>query len=85
MGWKPAILIGITVALLICIFAPFTQCGMNPVRDLGPRLVAYFAGWGKAALPSPAHAAISVYVIGPLIGAGLAAWIQKKEPHNSHP
>jgi glycerol uptake facilitator protein len=79
MAWKPAILIGLTVALLICVFAPFTQCGMNPARDLGPRLVAYFGGWGEAALPSPSHAAISVYVIGPLIGAALAAWIQKKK------
>lgn len=77
MSWKPALLIGLTVALLIVIFAPFTQCGMNPARDLGPRLVAYFGGWGANALPDPAHAALSVYVIGPLMGGGLAAWIQE--------
>ncbi len=79
MTWRPAILIGLTVTLLICIFAPLTQCGMNPARDLGPRLVAYFSGWAGAALPSPAHAALSVYMIGPLIGGALAAGVQWKK------
>jgi len=77
MTWRPAILIGLTVALLICIFAPFTQCGMNPARDLGPRLVAYLSGWGNAALPHPHHAAFSVYILAPLLGGALAARLQK--------
>ncbi|MCL4157515.1 UNVERIFIED_CONTAM: hypothetical protein GTU68_065471, partial [Idotea baltica] len=78
LSWKPALLIGLSVAILIVIFAPYTQCGMNPARDFGPRLVAYFSGWDDKALPSPVHGAISVYVIGPLIGGGLAALTQGK-------
>eukprot|EP00567_Pseudictyota_dubia_P009909 CAMPEP_0197463002 /NCGR_PEP_ID=MMETSP1175-20131217/60665_1 /TAXON_ID=1003142 /ORGANISM="Triceratium dubium, Strain CCMP147" /LENGTH=57 /DNA_ID=CAMNT_0042998659 /DNA_START=15 /DNA_END=185 /DNA_ORIENTATION=+ len=41
-------LIGATVGALISVIAPLTQCGMNPARDFGPRIVALFAGWGKA-------------------------------------
>ncbi|NNC82257.1 MAG: aquaporin, partial [Flavobacteriales bacterium] len=74
LTWKVAASIGLLVASLIAVLAPFTQCGINPARDLGPRLVAYFNGWGEYALPDPAHAAISVYVLAPLLGAMLAAW-----------
>lgn len=66
------VLIGATVALLICLFAPLTQCGMNPARDFGPRLVSYLAGWGSVAIPGPGGGAFLVYVLGPLAG-GLAA------------
>ena len=45
--------IGLTVSSIIFFVAPITQCGLNPARDFGPRLVAYFAGWGDAALPIP--------------------------------
>ena len=44
------ILIGTTVGTLIATFGPVTQCGMNPARDLGPRLVTLCTGWGSAAL-----------------------------------
>ena len=36
--------IGLTVSSIIFFIAPLTQAGLNPARDLGPRLVAYFAG-----------------------------------------
>ena len=47
--------------------APLNGCGMNPARDLGPRLVTAVAGWGAASL-SPGF---WVYTIGPLVGAVL--------------
>ena len=66
------LLIGFTVAALISLFAPLTQAGWNPARDFGPRLVAYFAGWGEIAIPGP-RAGFWAYIIGPLIGAPLGA------------
>ncbi|KAJ3211669.1 hypothetical protein HK099_007949, partial [Clydaea vesicula] len=60
--------IGFTVAVLICALAPLTQCGINPARDFGPRIVAYFAGWGDIAIPGPNNG-FWIYILGPYIGA----------------
>ena len=45
------VFIGLTVSSIIFFIAPLKQAGLNPARDLGPRIVAYLAGWGDAALP----------------------------------
>src|ERR1043165_7031139 len=37
--------IGLTITLLISLFAPLTQAGFNPARDLAPRIWSAFAGW----------------------------------------
>ena len=58
--------IGATVTTLISTFGPVTGCGMNPARDLGPRLVTLCTGWGGAALSSA-----WVYTLGPVAGAVL--------------
>ncbi|MFT4733592.1 MAG: glycerol uptake facilitator protein [Algoriphagus sp.] len=71
------ILIGLTVSLIICLVAPFTQAGLNPARDFGPRMVAYFAGWGKAAFPLGNYSFISVYMLSPIFG-GLGAMVLHK-------
>lgn len=63
------VLIGATVALIICLVAPFTQAGLNPARDFGPRLVAYFNGWGEAAFPAAEWSFLTVYILGPFLGA----------------
>jgi glycerol uptake facilitator-like aquaporin len=47
-GFVPP-LIGLTVGSLIATLAPLTQCGLNPARDFGPRIVAWFAGWKSVA------------------------------------
>jgi MIP family channel proteins len=62
--------IGLTVAMLISVFAPLTQAGWNPARDLGPRLVAFLAGYGSVAIPGP-QGGFWIYLAGPLLG-GLA-------------
>jgi glycerol uptake facilitator protein len=67
------IFIGATVSALIAITAPLTQTGINPARDFGPRLVAYFAGWSKIAIPGPQNGFFWVYIAAPLIGGGSAA------------
>ena len=70
------LLIGFTVAALICVFAPLTQAGWNPARDFGPRLVAFFAGWGDIAIPGPSNG-FWVYIVGPLIGGPVGAAVHQ--------
>ncbi|MDR1397268.1 MAG: MIP family channel protein [Desulfarculales bacterium] len=70
--------IGITVSALICLLAPLTQAGLNPARDFGPRLVAWLMGWGSAAWPDEKLGFFIVYILGPMIGGGLAAFVFAK-------
>jgi MIP family channel proteins len=65
--WMTPFFIGFTVAALISLFAPITQAGWNPARDFGPRLVAFFAGWGDIAIPGP-RSGFWVYIVGPIVG-----------------
>jgi glycerol uptake facilitator-like aquaporin len=66
-------LIGAAVAALIAVLAPVTQCGLNPARDFGPRVVAWLAGWKSVAFRK-----WWVYVLAPLIGAPVGAAIADK-------
>lgn len=65
--------IGLTVTIIISIIAPLTQAGLNPARDLSPRIFAFFAGWGSAAFPGPGFGFLTVYVLGPISGAMVAS------------
>lgn len=68
--------VGLTVAALICVIAPLTQACFNPARDFGPRLFAYFAGWGEAAIPGPnGRGFMTVYLIAPVVGAVAGAGV----------
>ncbi|MCH7641877.1 MAG: aquaporin [Chloroflexi bacterium] len=73
-GKMTPLFIGFTVAVLIALFAPITQAGWNPARDFGPRIVAFFAGWGDIAIPGPRDG-FWVYIAGPLIGGPIGAAI----------
>lgn len=72
-GTSP-LFIGATVAMLISVLAPLTQCGINPARDFGPRLVAFFAGWDSIAIPGPKGGFLLVYILGPILGGTVAAY-----------
>lgn len=67
------VFIGLTVTSIICLIAPLTQAGLNPARDLGPRVVAWIMGWGNAAFPDQVGGFFHVYVLAPLLGGGLAS------------
>lgn len=69
------VFIGLTVAAIICLIAPLTQAGLNPARDLSPRLFAWLAGWRSAALPDASGGFFWVYVLGPVLGGSSAALI----------
>lgn len=57
-------LIGAAVTALVSVFGPVCGAGMNPARDLGPRLVVLAAGWRGEGLRG-----LPVYTLGPLAGA----------------
>jgi glycerol uptake facilitator protein len=77
--YAPAIppIIGLTVGALIGVFAPLTQAGWNPARDLGPRLVAYLAGYGSVAIPGPENG-FWIYLVGPLLGGLLGGLLYER-------
>ncbi len=66
------LIVGLTVAILIGMFGPLTHAGWNPARDFGPRVVAFFAGWGSIAIPGPSGG-FWAYIVGPLVGAPIGA------------
>ena len=80
------VFIGATVASIICLLAPLTQAGLNPARDLGPRLVSWVMGWGAAAFPDRVGGAFHVYVLAPAVGGLLAAlfFVRVLEPAMKH-
>jgi len=67
------VFIGLAVTSIICLIAPLTQAGLNPARDLGPRMVAWLMGWGDAAFPDRVGGFFYVYVLAPIIGGVLAS------------
>jgi glycerol uptake facilitator protein len=69
------LVIGFIVLAIGNSFGANAGYAINPARDFGPRLFAYFAGWGKVALPGTYNAPgfhFSNYwwipIVGPLIG-----------------
>jgi glycerol uptake facilitator protein len=81
------VFIGLTVTSVICLIAPLTQAGLNPARDLGPRMVAWLMGWGDAAFPDQVGGFIFVYVLAPLLGGVVASlvFVHLLEPAMKHP
>jgi len=80
------VFIGLTVSGLISFIAPLTQACFNPARDFGPRLFAYFAGWGNVALPGPRGLGfLTVYILAPVVGAVVGAGFYSRLLRGSEP
>lgn len=80
------VFIGLTVTSIICLIAPLTQAGINPALDFGPRLVAWFAGWGDAAFPDQVGGFFWVYILAPILGGIIASlfFVHALEPAMKH-
>jgi glycerol uptake facilitator-like aquaporin len=50
----------------------------RPARDLGPRVLALFAGWGKVAIPGDygnVNAYVWIPIVGPMVGGLIGAYV----------
>ena len=70
--------IGITVGLLIMVIAPITQAGLNPFRDLAPRIISYYTGWKTLAFSAEYLGWFTVYVVAPISGSYLGVLLYKE-------
>lgn len=71
-----ALILGLVVGAIVAVEAPLTMAGINPARDLGPRIAISMLGWGGVAFAN-AGAIWWVWTVGPILGAiaGGAAWM----------
>ncbi|MGH9618287.1 MAG: MIP/aquaporin family protein [Bryobacteraceae bacterium] len=67
-----ALIIGLLIAVIGASMGYLEAWAINPARDFGPRLFAFFTGWGSAAIPAPGNF-WWVPIAGPLIGGAAGA------------
>ena len=69
------LLIGILIAVIGGSMGPLTGFALNPARDFGPKLFAYFAGWGEIAFTGGRDIPyFLVPILGPIVGALVGAF-----------
>jgi glycerol uptake facilitator protein len=70
--------VGLSVVAIGLSFGANAGYAINPARDLGPRLFAWIAGWGKIAMPGD-YGNVNTYlwipIVGPLIGGVIGALV----------
>ncbi len=74
-GPMTPIAIGIGLTTIISVFAPITQAGLNPARDLAPRIFSSMAGWGEVPFTVNGYGWLTVYIIAPCLGALCGAFL----------
>lgn len=73
-GAMTPLLIGILIAVIGASLGPLTGFAMNPARDFGPKLFAYFAGWDYALSGAQEIPYFIVPIIAPIAGACFGGW-----------
>jgi glycerol uptake facilitator protein len=69
-SWFFPVALAFGVAMLVFVTAPLTMTSLNPARDLGPRILTLFMGFGETAFPGPRDGgSLLVTVGGPIVGA----------------
>jgi glycerol uptake facilitator-like aquaporin len=63
-------LVAIAIGSMVVLLGPMTGAGINPARDMGPRLATLVAGWRTAAFAN-----WIVYFTAPLVGGPIGALI----------
>ena len=79
------LLIGILIAVIGCSLGPLTGFAMNPARDFGPKLFAYFAGWEHALTGARDIPYFIIPILAPITGACFGAWLYPKAIANYLP
>jgi glycerol uptake facilitator protein len=68
-----ALLVGLVVVVIGLAIGTNAGYAINPARDFGPRVLTWFAGWGKTAFPADGYWWIPI--VGPLIGGSLGIYL----------
>lgn len=72
------LLVGLIVVALGLSFGANAGYAINPARDFGPRMLAWFAGWKDVAMPGNYGNVNSYFwipILGPLIGGVFGAYV----------
>ncbi len=77
-GAMNPLLIGILIAVIGGSLGPLTGFAMNPARDFGPKLFAYFAGWDYALTGAREIPYFIVPILAPIAGACFGGWLYPK-------
>ena len=77
-GAMNPLLIGILIAVIGGSLGPLTGFAMNPARDFGPKLFAYFAGWDYALSGARDIPYFIVPILAPIAGACFGGWLYPK-------
>ncbi len=72
-----AVTIGLTVTVIISLIGPLTMAGLNPARDLAPRIFSSLAGWRSVPFITNGMGWLTVYIIAPIVGGLLGGGIYR--------
>jgi len=73
-GWFFPVALGLLVCMIVIIDAPLTMTSLNPARDLGPRILLLFMGFGNIAFPGVRDGGSLLVTAGaPLVGGVVGA------------